>query len=79
MAALTPLSAGVYERQRELENALAASEGALDERGRLLHKAKGALEALHAELTRTRRDAETAQAEVRAPRARETRRETSAK
>jgi chromosome segregation ATPase len=64
--ALSPLTAGVFERQRELEEALAAKEDVLDERGRLLFKAKAAIEALHSELMRTRREADAYQSEARA-------------
>jgi hypothetical protein len=66
MAAHSPLSASVFERQRELEEALAAKEDVLDERGRLLFKAKAAIEALHSELMRTRREADAYQSEARA-------------
>jgi hypothetical protein len=66
MAQHSPLSASVFERQRELEEALAAKEDVLDERGRLLFKAKAAIEALHSELMRTRREADAYQSEVRA-------------
>ena len=62
---LTPLTAGVYARQRELEEALSAHEAVADERGRMLSRAKSALEALHAELLRTRAEAAAYQAQVR--------------
>ena len=68
LAPSTPLSAAVFERQRELEEALASSEAAVDERARLLSRAKAALETLHAELLRARADAAAYQAEVRAVR-----------
>jgi hypothetical protein len=64
-APLSPLTAGVFARQRELEEALAARESDCDERGRLLARAKAAIETLHAELLRTRRDAEAYRTEVR--------------
>ncbi len=63
--ALSPLTAGVFERQRELEEALSAKEEIVDERGRLLFRAKAAIEQLHAELQRTRREAEAYQTEAR--------------
>ena len=57
--------AAPYVQVRDLEAALREREDALEERGRLLGRAKAAVEQLHTELERQRREAEEYKAQAR--------------
>ena len=59
------MAAQFSQQVRELEAGLRERDDELEERDRLLARAKGALEVLSTELERTRREAEASQAQVR--------------